>query len=45
MILSGVVQAYDAETGMATIEQRTNFAVGDVVDFQPPIMAGLNRLS
>ncbi|MFR6290940.1 MAG: peptidase U32 family protein [Peptococcaceae bacterium] len=32
----GVVQAYDAETGMATIEQRNHFAVGDVVEFFSP---------
>ncbi len=32
----GVVQEYDAETGMATIEQRNHFAVGDVVEFFSP---------
>lgn len=32
----GVVQAYDAETGMATIEQRNHFVVGDVVEFFSP---------
>ena len=32
----GVVQSYDAETGMAQIEQRNYFAVGDTVEFFSP---------
>ena len=32
----GVVQGYNAETGMATIEQRNHFAVGDTVEFFSP---------
>ncbi len=32
----GTVQGYDAQTGMATIEQRNNFRVGDVVEFFSP---------
>ena len=32
----GVVLDYDAETGMATIEQRNNFAVGDTIEFFSP---------
>lgn len=32
----GVVQNYDAETGIATIEQRNHFAVGDTVEFFSP---------
>lgn len=29
----GVVQSYDAQTGMAVIEQRNHFAVGDKIEF------------
>lgn len=32
----GVVQDYDAQTGIATIEQRNHFAVGDIVEFFGP---------
>lgn len=32
----GVVQNYDEETGIATIEQRNHFIVGDVVEFFSP---------
>ncbi len=32
----GVVQGYNAETGMAIIEQRNHFAVGDTVEFFSP---------
>ena len=32
----GVVQDYDAQTGVATIEQRNHFAVGDTVEFFSP---------
>ena len=32
----GVVHDYDAETGIATIEQRNHFRVGDTVEFFSP---------
>ena len=34
--LIGIVKDYDKESGIATIEQRNRFFVGDTVEFMPP---------
>lgn len=33
---TGLVRAYDGRSGLATIEQRNRFAVGDEIEFLPP---------
>lgn len=35
-VFAGLVRGYDHETGLAVIEQRNHFAVGDEVDFMLP---------
>ncbi|MCR4400404.1 MAG: U32 family peptidase [Syntrophomonadaceae bacterium] len=41
---AGIVRDYDGERGLALVEQRGNFGVGDLLELLPPGEAALTRL-
>ena len=43
--IAGIVQAYDEETGIATIEQRNRFFKGDELEIIQPMVPGFMAFS